>query len=92
MLAWLLRTVLRGEILAGRTIEELYGALSRRAGVAPSLIARLIKGTGGTPAIVRVVSFDRGHRIEVDPSLTWAALAGYPETQATCERFLGLRA
>jgi len=92
VLSRLLTALFTGESFKAPSVDELKAWISAQLQIPPDMAARIVDRSAGVPAVVRRVEDGAsGCRLDIDPELTWAALAAYPRTQKACERFLGLQ-
>lgn len=88
----LLNALFKGTSFKAPNGEALNAAVSAALQIPVGVVALILAPFGSVPRVVRRVDeVGAGCRIEVDPELTWDALAAYPKTQDVCERFLELR-
>lgn len=91
-LSRLLKSFFKGQSFNAPNRERLKFVIAAQLAIPPEMLVAIFDGAGGFPTAVRWVDDgDAGWYGEIDPGLSWDALAAYPGTQKVCERLLELR-
>lgn len=91
-LSRLLTALFNGQSFKASNADELKALVTSRLQIPQAMAAEIVDRSPGVPTVVcRIDDGSNGLQLDVDPELTWSALAAYPKTQEACERFLNIR-
>lgn len=91
-LSRLLKALFKGTSFRAANGDALNASVSAALQIPVDAVTAILAPSESVPRVVRCVDdAATGCRIEVDPELTWDALAAYPRTREVCKQYLQLR-